>query len=46
MKKISISEYQKIMNGIIDKKLSVEETLIVMLEEATKYEIIEDKTYA
>jgi len=38
-KKIYIEEYNKKMDKIIAKGLSVEDTLIELLEEAAKYEI-------
>ena len=36
---ISIEKYNKIMDKIIKKNMSVADTLIEMLEEASKYEI-------
>lgn len=41
--KITIQSYQKKIDKIIVKKLSVEDTLIAMLEEAARYEIIESR---
>ena len=42
MKQIEVtaSEYQKIMDVIISKKKSVSDTLIEMIEEASKYKIV------
>jgi len=40
-KPISMIAYQKIMNKIIKKGLSVADTFILMLEEASKYNIKE-----
>ena len=37
--KISMKKYNKKMDAIISKKLSVVNTLIMMLEEASKYKI-------
>jgi hypothetical protein len=42
-KKISISKYNKIMEKIIAKGLPVPETLIELLEEASKYDLIDDR---
>jgi len=41
--KITFQEYNKKMDKIIDKKLPIHELLIAMLEEASKYTIIEKK---
>ena len=38
---ITMAEYQKKMDKIIKKGLSIEDTFILMLEEANKYEIKE-----
>ena len=38
-KLITMTEYQKKMNKIINKNLSIEDTFIMMIEEATKYNI-------
>ena len=40
MKLISIEEYNKKMDKIIAKGFSVADTLIMLLEEASKYKII------
>ena len=40
-KKITIEEYNKKMDKIIAKNLSVPETLMEMLEEASRYIIVE-----
>ena len=40
-KSITMAEYQKKMNKIIEKKLSIEDTFILMIEEASKYTIKE-----
>ena len=42
-KLISMTEYNKIMDKIIKKKKSVEDTLIEMLDAASKYNIKESK---
>lgn len=42
-KPITLKEYNKLMDKIIKLKLPVEETLIMMLEEAGKYKIKEGK---
>jgi hypothetical protein len=41
LKRITMNRYSKIMDKIIKKKLPVPESLILMLNEASKYEIIE-----
>ena len=42
-RRIKMNDYSKKMNKIIKKGCSVPDTLIAMLEEASKYEIIEKK---
>jgi hypothetical protein len=42
-KLITMTQYQKEMDKIIAKGLSIEDTLILMLQEASKYEIEELK---
>ena len=42
-RRIKMNDYSKKMNKIIKKGRSVPDTLIAMLEEAAKYDIIEDK---
>ena len=39
MKEITIEKYNKIMSGIIGKKLAIDETMIALLDEAGKYTI-------
>ncbi len=41
VKKISLKKYNAIMDKIIKKNLSVEDTLTEMLEEASKYVVVE-----
>jgi len=41
--KITLQEYNKKMDKFIDKNLPVNDVLITMLEEASKYTIIEKK---
>lgn len=43
MKKVSIEEYNKIMDSIIKMNLGVADKLIMLLEKASKYEIIVKK---
>ena len=43
MSEITMKEYNKQMDKIIAKKLPVHEALIAMVEEASKYTIIETK---
>ena len=42
-KEISASKYNKIMEKVIAKGMSVSDTLIEMLYTASKYDIIDDK---
>ena len=42
-KRISATRYNEIMDKIINKNLPVADTLIEMLREASRYEIIESK---
>lgn len=42
-KKISIEKYNRIMNKIIKMNLPVNEALVAMLEEASKYKLTEYK---
>lgn len=42
-KEISISKYNKIMEKIIAKGMTVAETLIEMLETAGRYDLVDDK---
>ena len=42
-KLITIQQYEKMMEKIIDKKMTVSETLIEMLNKASNYEIKEEK---
>lgn len=40
---ITMTEYQKKMKKIIKKHLSIKDTFIMMIEEASKYQIKEEK---
>jgi len=42
-KTITIEQYNKLMDKIVISKLTVQDKLIKMLEEATKYEIKREK---
>ena len=42
-KKITPTKYNKLMDKIIKKGLSPSDTLIAMLDEASKYDLIDNK---
>ena len=43
MEKITYEEYQKKMDEIIEKDLPIEETFMLLIDEAAKYKLISNK---